>query len=229
MTLSPSATVVNRPKRIVILLALFALATGLIIFTTMAFLGSTPPAVTFSPPVGQPVNLTLQTVGTIGFGVHPDWVSYLVKNPAGKWEHTTLWQVPPHTKIDVTIEQFDSGSPLRNQENGLVTGVKDARVDGSPFSLTNSYAGLAVGHTFSVPELGINVPLPGVNPSAKNFCGAAPCPLSDAHKIVTFSFTSPAAGTYRWQCFIPCGVGFLYGNGGAMQTIGYMDGFLEVT
>jgi len=33
---------------------------------------------------------------------------------------------------------------------------------------------------------------------------------------------------YRWQCFVPCGLGFLYGNGGPMQTIGFMDGFLEV-
>ena len=35
-------------------------------------------------------------------------------------------------------------------------------------------------------------------------------------------------GHYRWQCFVPCAAGFIYGFGGPMQTIGYMDGFLNV-
>ena len=43
-----------------------------------------------------------------------------------------------------------------------------------------------------------------------------------------FSFTSPGPGSYRWQCFVPCGLGFLYGNGGPMSTLGYMDGFMQV-
>ncbi len=37
-----------------------------------------------------------------------------------------------------------------------------------------------------------------------------------------------APGHYRWQCFVPCAAGFIYGFGGPMQTIGYMDGFLNV-
>ncbi len=35
-------------------------------------------------------------------------------------------------------------------------------------------------------------------------------------------------GNYRWQCFVPCGLGFLYGNGGPMSTLGYMGGFMQV-
>jgi hypothetical protein len=31
----------------------------------------------------------MQTVASIGFGPHPDWVSYLVKDPQGKWVHST--------------------------------------------------------------------------------------------------------------------------------------------
>jgi hypothetical protein len=128
----------------------------------------------------------------------------------------------------VTIYQYDSGSPLRNQVFGFVTGVKGATLDGKTYTLFNSNSGFGVGHTFTVPDLNINVPLPGNNPSAKNFCGAAPCPLTDAHMTIKFHFTSPGPGNYRWQCFIPCGLGYLYGNGGPMQTIGYMGGFLEV-
>ena len=43
-----------------------------------------------------------------------------------------------------------------------------------------------------------------------------------------FSFTSPGPGNYRWQCFVPCGLGWLYGNGGPMSTLGYMGGFMQV-
>ena len=40
---------------------------------------------------------------------------------------------------------------------------------------------------------------------------------------------SPAhAGVFRWQCLVPCGGGFVDGNGGPMQTIGYMTGNMEV-
>jgi heme/copper-type cytochrome/quinol oxidase subunit 2 len=220
---------VNRPKRVAIVSAVFAIAIGLIVFTAMAFIRSSPPAVNFAAQPGEPVDLTIQTVGTIGFGVHPSWVSYLVKSPSGQWTHTTLWKLPAHTTVDVTLLQYDSGSPLRNQEAGSVLGVQNATLNGAPFTLVNSYAGNGLAHTFSVPELNVNVPLPGIDPNAKNACGAAPCDLGEAHNTVTFSFNSGAPGMYRWQCFIPCGLGFLYGNGGPMQTIGYMGGFLEVS
>ena len=36
------------------------------------------------------------------------------------------------------------------------------------------------------------------------------------------------AGDYFWQCKIPCGLGYLDGNGGPMQTIGFMTGNMEV-
>jgi hypothetical protein len=220
---------VNKPKRIAIVSAIFSVAAGLIVFASMAFIRSSPPTVDFSAQPGKPINLTIQTVGTIGFGVHPSWVSYLVQSPSGEWTDTTLWQLPAHRQIDVTVLQYDSGSPLRNQEAGSVTGVTDATFNGAPFSLTNSNAGNGVAHTFSVPQLNINVPLPGIDPNAKNACGSAPCNLDEAHNTVKFSFDSGSPGSYRWQCFIPCGLGFLYGNGGPMQTIGYMDGFLEVS
>jgi len=62
----------------------------------------------------------------------------------------------------------------------------------------------------------------------KNQCDAAPCPLAKAHRTITFSFRTGSPGRYRWQCFVPCAAGFIYGFGGPMQTIGYMDGFLNV-
>lgn len=224
---------VTRTGRLGVVSALFAVAVGLVVFTTMAFLRTNPATIDFTQghKAGQPVDLTLETVGALGSGFHPTWVSYMTKDPSGNWVHTTLWTLPPHTKIDVTIYQFDSGSPLRNQEIGSIYGVDGghALLNGKSVNLIDSNAGNGVAHTFSIPELGVNVPLYGVNGDAKTFCNvAAPCPLTAAHNTVQFSFTTPGAGQYPWQCFVPCGLGFLYGNGGPMQTIGYMDGFLKV-
>jgi hypothetical protein len=220
-----------RSAKVSILGALLALAIGLCVLVAMAFLRSNPSTVDFasSQPAGQPVNLELQTVGTIGYGVHPSWVSYLVRDPQGKWIHTTLWKLPAHTRINVTIYQYDSGSPLRNQEFGQVQGTAGdvMTLNGRSLSVINSNAGNGVAHTFSVPSLGINVPLYGNN-ATLNLCGKAPCTATSPHNVITFSFMTPGPGNYPWQCFIPCGLGFLYGNSGPMQTIGYMDGFLEV-
>jgi hypothetical protein len=208
-------------------------AVALVVFTSMAFLRSSPPTADFATghQAGQPVDLTLQTVGAIGFGPHPDWVSYLTKEPNGQWVHTTLWDLPANTRINVTIDQYDSGSPLRNQQLGQVEGTIGGTesIDGVETSVINSYGNNGVGHTFSIPTLGISVPLLGVNPAATNDCSTpAPCNFSSAHELIKFSFVTPGPGQYPWQCFVPCGGGFLYGNGGPMSTVGYMGGFLKV-
>jgi hypothetical protein len=179
---------------------------------------------------GQPVDLTAQTVGAIGFGPHPTWVSYLVKDPStGRWVQDTTWKLPANTVIDMTILQYDSGSPLRNQEWGQVQGTigGTASLNGTSFSVYNSNTGNGVGHTFAVPAIGLSVPLIG-NPSTATLCGGAPCTTSSAHNTITFSFKTPGPGTYSWQCFVPCGLGYLFGNGGPMSTQNYMGGQLEV-
>lgn len=211
---------------------LFAAAVGLVVFAAMAFLGSTPPTVDFvaGHQPGTPINLRLQTVGTIGFGIHPTWVSYLTEDPDNQWVHTTLWQMPAHTMVHVTVYQYDSGSPLRNQQFGQIIGTvgRIATYDGRPEHVINSYGTNGVGHTFTIPTLGISVPLLGVNPSATNVCSQAPCTAKSTRIIVKFSFRTPGPGRYPWQCFIPCGLGWLYGNGGPMSTLGYMGGMMQV-
>ena len=223
----------SRWTRLSIVAAIFAAAVGLVVFAAMDFIGSSPPTVNFAAghQAGKPVDMTLQTVGAVGIDVHPTWVSYMTKSPQGPWVHTTLWQLPAHTLINVTIDEYDSGSPLRNQQIGAIQGTIGGveYINGQATSLINATLGNGVAHTFSIPTLGINVPLYGVDGSAKNFCnGPAPCATTEAHNVIRFSFDTPGPGQYPWQCFVPCGLGFLYGNGGPMQTIGYMDGFMKV-
>ena len=83
-------------------------------------------------------------------------------------------------------------------------------------------------HTWAIPDLGVSVPLKGVADDAKNQCSAAPCTLAQAHTTVTFTIKTGKPGVYRWQCFVPCAAAFIYGFGGPMQSIGWMDGYLHV-
>jgi hypothetical protein len=188
--------------------------------------GNTPP---FRPAAhGSTVNLTLQTVAAIGpaEAPNPDWVSYLVRNNAGRWERSTVYTLPAHATIHVTIYNFDGASGLRNPLLGRPTGlVGPELVDGKPLVVMPPDQ---PSHTFAVPAFGVLVPIAPVPDSAKNTCGYAPCALSLAHRTMTFTFRTGKPGHYRWQCFVPCAAGFMYGFGGPMQTIGYMDGFLNV-
>jgi hypothetical protein len=219
----------------------------LVVFVAMAYVGSNPVTVSYlhAQPAGQPVHLYFQTDGAVGCTTttgtcaHPTWVSYRTMTPAThRWIHTSLVELPEHTRIDVTIYQYDSGSPLRNQFFGRVSGTigGDAKLNGKTFKVLNSYntpTGAGVGHTFTVPSLDINVPLEGNDTSKPNFCTSGPCGLHTGHHTLhtttTFSFMTPnASGNWRFQCFIPCGAGHYAGNAGPMQTLGFMGGFLEV-
>lgn len=220
-------------KRLAGVLGFFVVAAALIVWavSTLITPGSPGGVVDFTSAqaAGAPVNLTIMTVGEIGFGSHPTWVSYMVKAPDGQWEHSTVWELPANSLIHVTVEQFDSGSPLRNQVWGQITGTVGgtATLNGKPYSQYNSNTGFGVAHTFAVPALGITVPFIGVNGSL-NLCDKAPCGMSAPHNTITFSFKTHAPGSFSWQCFVPCGLGYLYGNGGPMSTQGYMGGFLDV-
>ena len=123
--------------------------------------------------------------------------------------------------------QFDGDSGLRNPFLSQVQGtVGDTmRVDGKAMK---SIPPEEASHTFAVPQIGLVVPLRGVPDEAENQCEEGPCSLSQAHETITFTIHTGKPGRYRWQCFVPCAAGFLAGFGGPMQTIGYMDGFLEV-
>jgi hypothetical protein len=214
-------------RRALVVGATSAVLLGLVALYLLLFLTSAPPALSATVENGS-AHLTLQTVPTYGHSPNPDWVSYLAQDSGGHWQHTTIYKVPAHTLVTVTVYQFDSATGLRNPFLAQVLGTRGgvALMNGKPVSVLNPDD---ASHTFTIPDLGVSVPLPGISSNAKNTCSSAPCPLSDAHTTITFSFMSPAAGTYRWQCFVPCAAGFIFGNGGPMQTIGWMDGLIEVT
>jgi hypothetical protein len=159
---------------------------------------------------------------------HPTWVSYYAVNAnVGDWRHDTTYTLPAKTLVHVTIYEFDSQTGLRNPFISQATGTVGGNfvLNGKP---TQAIDPTAASHVFAVPEIGLSVPLPGVSSSAKNACTNAPCSLSNDHETISFAFRTPGPGLYRWQCYVPCALGFIEGFGGPMQTVGYMDGFIKV-
>jgi hypothetical protein len=159
---------------------------------------------------------------------HSTWVSYYaVDANSTNWQHKTTYVLPANTLVHVTIYNFDGASGLRNpwfgQAIGTVGGV--ITLDGKT---TQGIVPDNASHVFSIPQIGLAVPIQGVPDDAKNPCSNAPCGLSFDHTTTSFTFRTPGKGLYRWQCFVPCAAGYIAGFGGPMQTVGYMDGFIKV-
>ena len=114
--------------------------------------------------------------------------------------------------VVLTIKEYDDAPtalPAGSPYNAVAGGTET--VDGAAVT-TVSNANIA--HTFSIPDLGINVPL-------------AKAPEGGVATIV-FTFKVDKAGTYTWRCFTPCG-GDPKGMGGSMATDAWMRGHLIVT
>lgn len=207
--------------------ALFVFGGTLIGLYVALFLEASPPPVEAATVGPRQVALELQTVAEVGHGENNFWVSYFARTPGHKWVHSTILRVPAHSLVHVTVYQYDTASGLRNplwgQPRGLVGNVMF--VNGKAVKVLNP---ALTSHSFAIPELGVSVPLPGVSEEAPNQCSYAPCSLAKAHNTITFTFRTGEPGKYRWQCFVPCAAGFIFGFGGPMQSIGYMDGELEV-
>jgi hypothetical protein len=216
---------------VAVALAVVGVVIGLYVSKLTRDNGAPPYTVPVTTQNGQKVvDLEIETVAAVGPQLspkHPDYVSYLVRDTQGKWLRRTVWRLPANATVHVTIYNFDGDSGLRNPLFARPQGI-----DGNVFSLDGKPTTVidpdGTSHTFAVPGLGLIVPIAGVPDAAKNQCGYAPCALSMAHRTIKFTFHTGKAGHYRWQCFVPCAAGWIDGFGGPMQTIGYMDGFLDV-
>jgi heme/copper-type cytochrome/quinol oxidase subunit 2 len=139
-------------------------------------------------------------------GMQKDWPAFSQSNLV----------VPANSLVTVTIRDYDLGNTpmLQNSPFTTVQGTvgTTATVDGQ------NYASLApdkIAHTFTIPQLNVNVPLPGDGSQGRDY------------NTVTFSFRTGAAGTYTFRCYDPCGTGPM-GMMGPMMTQGYMIGTLTV-
>ena len=84
-------------------------------------------------------------------------------------------------------------------------------------------------HTFAIPELGVSVPLKGVADDAKNQCERrAVHARSMAHTTITFTFRTGQTAALPLAVLRALRRRLHLGFGGPMQSIGYMDGLINV-
>ena len=240
---------VSLPARVATLVVAFLAVVAGVLWVVFDIIGPQPQTENYTAYAkdGQ-VNVTLMTTAQTTVTNKPDWVSYFIQNPSTKqFDHTTYFAVPANTTVNVTILGYDGCTPLRNPLWGKVAGtvgnVENVQYfNGKTLSTAenlstfDSWANCSVQHTFAIPSLGLNVPIasPTTLDENNNLCGTSPCTAANQsntapHTVVRFSFKTPSTpGTYRWQCFVPCGLGYVDGNGGPMGTPGYMMGQMEV-
>lgn len=166
---------------------------------------STSNTSTLAAVVERHVNVNLRIVINQQ-GLHRDWPAYTPSNIV----------IPANSIVTVTLRNYDLGdTPLQSNSpftrvQGTMNGT--ASVDGIKYS---SLAPDKIAHTFTVPQLNLNVPVPGDAPQGASY------------NTVTFTFKTGNAGSYTFQCFDPCGTGMM-GWMGPMMTKGYMIGTLTV-
>jgi hypothetical protein len=132
------------------------------------------------------------------------------------YQPSTVLTVRAQGLVTVTIRNFDlDATPLPARSpylavQGTVGGV--AYADGTAYRTLD---GRLIAHTFTVPELHLNVPIPGKAAAGKPYV------------TIQFQVRTGTAGVYDWRCFAPCGNG-PEGQSGPMVDDGYMRGTLFV-
>jgi len=129
--------------------------------------------------------------------------------------------IPAHTRVRVEIVNFDDATLLTGaleqfaKVKGTVGGtIQVAALDEKNPNGTSTFQTAAaldpqnVSHTFTVAQLGINIPV-----------------AAKARTI--FEIETGAPGVYAWRCNDPCGQGS-GGWGGAMAAAGYMMGKIAI-
>jgi hypothetical protein len=238
---------VSVPVRVVTLLVAFAAVVVVAVYVVVHYMVGTLPTIDYTNAAHHGVvNVVLQEDPQNDSSSRPDWVSYYVMKPGANpmsqasWVHTTLFSVPANTRVNMTILGYDGCTPPRNnfwmQAQGTIGGViafqqfNNRGHPKGPVHVTptlNGWSHCAVGHTFAIPSLHLFVPVGSPDASA-SLCSSSPC-VSGPYTLQKFSFRTPShGGEFRWQCFVPCGGGFIDGNGGPMQTFGYMAGQMTV-
>ncbi len=178
--------------------------------TAVLLIGSTATFATAEPaanPATSTVRLSL-VIETGAMTHRPGWPKYLANGGS-----SAQIDLPSHALVNVTLRSYDTGTAPPAASYSTVQGTLDGdmRVDGQ--TVTALAAG-QIAHTFTIPALGVNVPVPAVT-------GDTP------YVTLTFTFRTGAAGTYTWQCYAPCGTGPT-GWGGPMITPGFMTGSVVV-
>jgi hypothetical protein len=163
---------------------------------------------------GQLASTTAPLPG--GSGAVTESMEILTNNPFGPQYTNTHLTVRAGETVTLRITSYDNGTaPLSGAEkmfdrvSGTIGGTETA--GGTP---VRSVANDDLAHTFTVPALGLNMPIP----AAATLGGSV---------TVVARFVARRVGTFVWQCYAPCGSG-ANSMGGPMSTMGWMEGTIRV-
>lgn len=150
----------------------------------------------------------------------PTQASFFVLGSNGLQSAASI-TLPANRLIQLTIVSYDGATPNSTNQMGVVTGTVGNDIylmNGTIAMMGNMTWGMNVSsipaaglaHTFTVPQLGINIPVVG---------------MSTVVAYIKFD----KAGTYAWVCETPCGFpGPTAASSGAMATSGWMQGQIVV-
>lgn len=160
------------------------------------------------------IHLTIQQM--VGLGPHSDYLGY--QTDTASPHPGTFFDLPRNALVTVIVRNFDSQTVPRNEFFSLVQGTVGG-VEYVNHKKLKIMDPTVMSHTFTIPDFGVSVPMMGVVTGAP----------STAYQTMKFTFRTPnRKGVFAWQCIVPCGSG-LYGNGGPMGELGYMQGLFTLT
>jgi len=126
-------------------------------------------------------------------------------------------RIPVHTLIQLAIISYDTPTANSTDDEGKVTGTVGGTIyliNGTTAMGTDvtqpwggnvtSVPGNMLAHTFTIQQLGINIPVVGGDTE------------------IAYLYLNQT-GTFQWICLTPCGFGPT-GMGGAMSASGWMEG-----
>ena len=159
--------------------------------------------------------------GTAGAAsAHVTVTMQLITNTTGKLGGqpkitNSNWTVKKGETVTVRIINHDDGTaPLTGNymKYVKVMGTTSGKelVSGKA---VKSVSDINIAHTFTVPGLGFNMPIPAA-PTGKT-------------NVIVATFVAKKTGTFLWRCFAPCGSGS-DGMAGAMSTMTWMEGHIKV-
>ncbi len=165
-----------------------------------------------APPTKASLSWTIVDGGN---AQHNTWPFF---SQDGKNPFPATLNLPANAVITLTIKNYDDGGGDVPAAYAKVTGtVGNVETVNGKQESSFSASGV-IAHTFTVAELGLNIPLVAATDQ-----GSTVVP-----SVTVVTFKTPAkAGTYTWQCMQPCGSG-AGGWGGAMTTAGWMAGSVQI-
>ena len=140
---------------------------------------------------------------------HPYYLNLSIAiNATNGWpQYSSTNFTVPRGEVVVTIVDHDM--PMAWSGCGCVVAGTVGNREYVNGSATGQVASANVAHTFTVPQLGINV-------------------LSPGQSTVTFTLWLNQIGTFSWECMAPCGAGANPYTSLPMGVPGFMAGTLAV-